>query len=460
MYSFAVQYSPGLVALSILISVLSAYAAFSLAERMHSASDGTLRRWWLLGGSCAMGAGIWSMHYLGMLAMRLPVEVYYFFPIVLASLMMAVCASAVALIVVSGNAVTWKHLAGGGLLMGAGIAGMHYTGMAAMRTSAMADYSLWVVALSGLVAVSFSWMALWIAVTVRVDSRYGEWMRLTGATVMGLGIASMHYIAMSGMTYMPGGVMRAAGRLELHGSTLGGAGVGLTTLFILLVAMATAALDKRRYTALEESQRALLEAQTSLLEANRLLNELTIRDGLTGLHNRRHFDAVFDLEWRRAVRIKKPVALLMLDVDYFKSINDTYGHLRGDECLEGIARALEAAPRRGHDLIARLGGDEFVVLLPGANEAGAMKVAKAIRAEVLALNMPNTMSECGIVTVSIGVSVRTPRIGDSSEVMLHEADKALYAAKRLGRNRIEILDGSSLALREVSIDESPLRRAS
>lgn len=450
MAQLAIHYSYGLVLVSVLISMISAYAAFSLAERMNRAESGGMRRLWLFGGSTAMGIGIWSMHYLGMLAVELPVMVYYFLPTVLVSLLMAVGASAVALTVVSAKMGGWKRLAGGGLLMGAGIGGMHYTGMAAMRMNAMHHYSGWIVALSVVTAVGFSWMALWIGFTIRGRSQKSEWLQVAGAGVMGLGIAAMHYIAMEGVTYTPAAMAVHAGVLTVQRTTLGGTGVAVSTMFILMVALGTAALDKRRFQDLEraqnvvlDGQRELLEIQHQLTEANALLSELSIRDGLTGLYNRRHFDAVFDVEWRRAVRLKQPLALLMIDVDCFKALNDTYGHQCGDDCLREIARALEEGPRRGHDLVARIGGEEFVVLLPGSAENGARQIAGLIQAAVRALELPHKSSTASdFVTVSIGVCSRRPGRDDQAEAMVQAADTALYAAKRLGRNRVEMAEGA------------------
>jgi diguanylate cyclase (GGDEF)-like protein len=432
----AVQYSYRLIVVSILISMVSAYAAFALADRTHHVKTRAVRWGWLLGGSCAMGAGIWSMHYLGMLAMELPVEVFYFLPTVAVSLTLAICASAVALVIVGGKEPSWKRLGAGGALMGAGIGGMHYTGMSAMRMSAANHYSMGVVALSIVIAVGFSWVSLWLGVLVRNQSRYGEWLRVLAAVVMGSGIASMHYIAMAGMMYMPNAAVAEAGAWVWRVGALGITGVALTTFFILLAALGMAALDKRLFRELEASHLALLEVQKSLTEANLKLTDLSIRDGLTGIFNRRHFDDILEAEWRRAVRFRRPLSLLMMDVDHFKALNDTYGHPRGDHCLREIAGLLEKGPRRGYDLVARIGGEEFAVLLPGAEADGAQRIAEIIRAKVQSLDIANKMSPSGFLTVSIGVSSWMPRSSDIAEDMMREADEALYAAKRLGRNRV------------------------
>ncbi len=139
------------------------------------------------------------------------------------------------------------------------------------------------------------------------------------------------------------------------------------------------------------------------------------------------------------MRSLRPLALLMIDVDCFKALNDSYGHQRGDECLREIARVLEEQPRRGHDIVARFGGEEFAVLLPGSDASGAMNIAENIRCAVEGQRMEHRESRTGPwVTVSVGVCSRTPRVGEEPGDMLYDADMALYLAKQLGRNRVEM----------------------
>ena len=205
-------------------------------------------------------------------------------------------------------------------------------------------------------------------------------------------------------------------------------------------------LDKRRFRDLQkvhaelmQAQAALLETQEELRKLNVMLNELSVRDGLTGLYNRRHFDGALDTEWRRAARSRQPISLLMIDVDCFKALNDGYGHQRGDDCLRTIARVLEEHPRRGYDVVARYGGEEFVLLLPDADADAAHVAAELVRQAVYALNIENHGSTWGnVVTVSIGVCCENPNVGDDSAEFVRQTDAALYTAKRHGRNRVEI----------------------
>jgi diguanylate cyclase (GGDEF)-like protein len=172
---------------------------------------------------------------------------------------------------------------------------------------------------------------------------------------------------------------------------------------------------------------------------NQELERLAQQDGLTRLANRRHFDETLVREWDRLRREGRPMAVLFIDVDYFKPFNDTYGHAAGDECLAAIGAVLQQAARRPGDLAARYGGEEFVVILPGTELGGAREVAERILAEVDSLHIPHGGSQAAAhVTVSIGLAVRVPQAGDSVLQLLEAADKAVYAAKRAGRHRVMV----------------------
>jgi diguanylate cyclase (GGDEF)-like protein len=165
-------------------------------------------------------------------------------------------------------------------------------------------------------------------------------------------------------------------------------------------------------------------------QAEDKLEELATTDALTGLKNRRKFDAVIDAEWRRATRQKVPLALLMIDADHFKSYNDTFGHQAGDEVLGGVAICISDSVRRAGDCAARYGGEEFAVLLPGVSSAEALGVAETIR-----LKVQHWCDEPMVTTVSIGIASLTPVAPMEWSELVRAADKALYAAKANGRNR-------------------------
>jgi diguanylate cyclase (GGDEF)-like protein len=176
------------------------------------------------------------------------------------------------------------------------------------------------------------------------------------------------------------------------------------------------------------------------LEENRRLQEelraLTITDPLTGLYNRRHFDVVCNAEWERARRDHRPLSLLFIDIDYFKSYNDDHGHRAGDHCLAEIGKSIGKSLQRPADLAARYGGDEFVVLLPDTDTDGALDVARRILASVDALNILHGASPFGRVTCSIGLAEMVPSQKHTSQDLFERADRALYAGKQSGRNGV------------------------
>jgi diguanylate cyclase (GGDEF)-like protein len=176
-------------------------------------------------------------------------------------------------------------------------------------------------------------------------------------------------------------------------------------------------------------------------EAEDKLEELATTDALTGLRNRRKFDAAIDSEWRRAARHKTPVSLLMIDADHFKAYNDTFGHQAGDQVLVGIAICISDSIKRAGDCAARYGGEEFAVLLPGLSATEALAVAEIIRHKVEGWSDDATPS-----TVSIGIASMIPAAGLDWPPFVHAADKALYAAKAAGRNRCVIAAVPALSL--------------
>ncbi|MBI3149336.1 MAG: diguanylate cyclase [Betaproteobacteria bacterium] len=167
------------------------------------------------------------------------------------------------------------------------------------------------------------------------------------------------------------------------------------------------------------------------------LQRLATRDGLTGVANRRSFDTALNTECRRVSREARALSLLMIDVDFFKRYNDTYGHLAGDECLRQVAEAMAQVTQRASDTLARYGGEEFAILLPATEPAGAVIVAERIRAAVEGLALPHARSDVGPhVTVSIGVASIDPASAAPPTELIGAADAALYAAKMQGRNRV------------------------
>jgi diguanylate cyclase (GGDEF)-like protein/PAS domain S-box-containing protein len=177
-------------------------------------------------------------------------------------------------------------------------------------------------------------------------------------------------------------------------------------------------------------------AEQKLQEAYSAVESLAVTDALTGLANRRRFDQYIAGEWRRGMRDGKPLSMLLLDVDFFKSYNDTYGHLRGDSCLRQIAESCQDVVARPGDLVARFGGEEFAIILPNTENEGAMTVANEVCLALRGRRLPHSSNQSGIVTVSIGCVTIVPLFGKHVHELIEMADQALYRAKNNGRNQV------------------------
>ena len=187
----------------------------------------------------------------------------------------------------------------------------------------------------------------------------------------------------------------------------------------------------------DEAFRALEKSKQQLAEANEVLQKLSSLDGLTGIPNRRRFDEAFKQEWQRAVRHSTSISLVMIDIDFFKLYNDTYGHQGGDDCLKRVAVLLEDSAHRETDLVARYGGEEFAAILPETGTNGAFEVAETMRMTIDNEKIPHASSKVADhVTISVGVATWVPEQGSSLEKLLAAADKALYKAKESGRNQV------------------------
>ena len=187
----------------------------------------------------------------------------------------------------------------------------------------------------------------------------------------------------------------------------------------------------------DDAYRSLQESQRQLKALNLSLYQMSMKDGLTGVMNRRWFDEAIGDEWQRARRERQPLSLIMIDIDFFKSYNDSLGHMAGDACLKKVAEALQGVLRRPADMVARYGGEEFVVLLPNTDAGGAARVAEDMRHRIEGLAIRHPTSEVApCLTVSLGVASMMPAEASSSVQLMQAADEAMYQAKAQGRNRI------------------------
>ncbi|WP_140627152.1 putative bifunctional diguanylate cyclase/phosphodiesterase [Methylibium rhizosphaerae] len=412
-------YDPLTVVASVLIAVYASFVALDLAKRVRSA-DRSVARAWLLGGSLAMGTGIWAEHFIGMLAFRLPIPIGYDYLVTFASWAAAVAASGAALAIAGRRRLTAWRLVGGALVMGGGICAMHYLGMQAMAMEPGIVWSPWLVAASAGIAVGASAVALSIFFWLRTRSEHESlaW-QACAALVMGGAISGMHYTGMAAAHFAAGSVCRSAG--DLAGGALGVL-VALAATALLTIALIASVFDARM-----QSSHSRMAA--SLRRANEELQRIAFKDPLTGLPNRLVFEDRLRNAVARCEREQTRVAVLFVDLDGFKPINDSFGHGSGDEVLREVGRRLGLLARQA-DTVARVGGDEFLLLLEGGqlDEAAAALVAKRT---LQALNQPYVLSDREVhLSCSIGI-VFHPDHGSHHKLIAH-ADAAMYAAKRAG----------------------------
>lgn len=423
------SYDASLVLISVLVAVLASYTALDMAGRISTTAHGRYARMWLAGGAVAMGLGIWSMHFIGMLAFSLPIPLGYDLVITGTSLLIAVLASAFALRLVSQEQLPRKRLAAGALVLGAAVSSMHYTGMAALRMQPGIDYDPWLFLLSIAIAVGASGVALWIAFRLRRSMPRVHQLRFGAALVMGGAIASMHYTGMAAARFPLGSVCGAAGSGVDSGALA--LPIIVVTVCVIAVALITSVLDMR------------LEMRTAVLAdalgvANKELEFLALHDKLTHLPNRVLLEDRFHQAIQSASRQPGTFAVLFVDLDGFKGVNDTYGHQVGDSLLVEIAGRLRASAR-SEDTISRVGGDEFVVLVRVDEPADAGVVAEKL---IEALREPLTVAGHALhVSGSIGIALY-PDDGADQDTLMTNADAAMYHAKASGRNAYCFFEGS------------------
>jgi diguanylate cyclase len=440
-------YNHWLVGLSLVVAMLVSYTALRLAARVAT-SEGYGSRIWLGIGAIAMGVGIWSMHFVGMLAFSLPISLAYDVPTTLASLAVAMVTSGFALAITSGRRLTVPRLAGSAVIMGSGIAAMHYMGMAAITIIPGIAYDPYLVMLSILIAIAASYAALWLFFQLREGSSlFQQLKRVAAAVIMGLAISGMHYTGMAASRFSAGAFCR--GGVVLQNDWLAGA-IGLFALGLLVVTLVTAVYDAHLQS------RARIQA-LRLEQANAELQHQATHDALTGLPNRLLFIDRLGRETAHGERHGRSFAVIVVDLDRFKVINDTLGHGAGDQLLIEVAQRLSSTIRAA-DTVARTGGDEFLLLISDIREAAdAAVIASKIIAE---LDRSVSIGGAQVHTsASIGISVY-PADGADSDSLVAHADEAMYFAKQAGRNGFHFFSaGMSVFSRERLDFESELRRA-
>lgn len=517
-----------LVVLSFVIAFMAALTALDIARRVNF-SEGWQRKLWLLSGSAAMGIGIWSMHFIGMLAFQLPLPITYDVTIVILSIIVAIVASLNGLYFICQPNVSTKKLIIGGTFMGLGISGMHYIGMAAMKGFHI-HYQPFLFILSILIAIGASTIALMLAFQFRENQTgIGNKAKMISGIIMGVAITGMHYTGMAASTFTADD--QGIGEAALIDTNALVISVAISAVVILGFVLITSFVLDQRLSEEIAFKGAILESvldcviiidqDGTIMECNpavirtfgfsrndligknmertlflhtsdtiaRLLilndgqvrmderieisgvrrngeefpveititkikkegasaftvyarditehkkteetiRELAYQDPLTGLPNRRFFNEQLSATLKDAEKQLEKVAIIFLDLDHFKVINDSMGHTFGDLLLCNVAERLQKC-LQNDNVVSRNGGDEFTVILKNVTETEAEYAAKTI---IHSLTRPFYLEEHEVfITTSIGLSMY-PRDGADQETLIKNADTAMYEAKEHGRN--------------------------
>ncbi|RUT28747.1 bifunctional diguanylate cyclase/phosphodiesterase [Paenibacillus zeisoli] len=424
------QYNYWMVLLSFIIAVFSSYSALTLAAKINHAR-GRAQLGWLLAGSCVMGCGVWAMHFIGMLAYNLDIQVTYNTGITFLSLLFMILASFIAFQITLPAKVRFRHLAIGGFFMGGGIVAMHYTGMAAMQMRGTLTYDPQYWSLSAIIALTASYASLYLFLKFRNRSSASaaKWI---SAVIMGLAICGMHYTGMKAMIFSSNHNERGM---------VPNSDTDMQIKLILLVCVSAAILV------------ILLISSLAVYFDRRIMKGMAFTDELTGLPNRYRMNQFFD-----AYDFRGPddqMALMFIDLDRFKNVNDTLGHDFGDMLVRAVGDRLRKTMNRSE--IYRLGGDEFLCALSGAGRAEAEQWAKVLLEEI---QKPFVLDGYELyITSSIGISL-SPLHGQDRHALLKAADTAMYKAKEEGKNRYRVFDESldQGMIRRLGL-ENDLRRA-
>lgn len=421
-----------LVALSLVVASLASYTALDLSGHISVMTRPRIRHAWLVGGAAAMGVGIWSMHFIGMLAFSLPIPLGYDLARTGGSLVIAMLLSYFALYIVTRAKLAPPRLVMGGTLMGFGIASMHYTGMAALQIQPGIHYDTALFVLSIVIAIAAANAALWIAQTLSgADQNHVIAKRIGAGFLMGIAIAGMHYTGMAAAHFPPGSVSNAAN--DINSQWLATAIVVLTFAILIVTLM--------------------LSRSDAVSRLNGQIVRLATFDTLTDLPNRWTLMERTEHAIHASRHHRNMFAILFMDLDGFKIINDSLGHSAGDEILKVFAQRLLNCVRGG-DTVARLGGDEFVVLLENlASPNDAAKMAESVL-DRMRQGVWNDSQPLQVMP-SIGISL-FPQDGDSVEVLLKHADAAMYEAKRRGRGTYRFFEASmnEAAIRTLQIQQA------
>lgn len=450
------SHDPALVLLAYLVACAASFATLDMAERVGHAEDPrSQRRWRWVGAGCLAG-GIWAMHFIGMLAFQAPITIHYDLSITLLSLLIAFLAAFLTMDTLSHpEPRPWQYVSAS-IGVGVGIAAMHYVGMAAMRSSAQIYFAPGLFAVSIIIAILASAVALLLSHCLRTGSGVlHQLLKYATSLLLGGGIVSMHFTGMWAMTLvLPEGV--PAPLAVPHNPLQLGVTITVITLLVIGSSVSAALADRK----LQHKERDLCRVNALLCQldqARQSLQQVALYDPLTNLINRRGFNQIFAEKLAEKTAQGGKLAIMFLDIDHFKRINDSLGHDAGDSLLKVIAGHIKSSVRSHDDVVARFGGDEFCVLVNLLDREEAQQVAERIMQKMKA---PIELAGRRMVmTTSIGISV-FPDDGQHCEELLKHADLALYQAKANGRNGVHFFNEQLKTRATVALQlEEELRNA-
>lgn len=449
-------HNPFLVLLAYLVACAAGFGTLDMAERVGHVDNPTAKRRWRWIGAACLAGGIWSTHFISMLAFQAPIAIHYEVFMTVASLLIAMVASLFAMQTLSHAQLHFHQYLVASIWMGLGIALMHYVGMSAMRSEAQVYFSGALFGLSVAIAIGASLAALLLSHYLRSGSgMFHQLLKYGASLVLGAGILSMHFTGMAAMQLLlPTG---AVPPLPIDNNPMQlGLSVAVITLLVIGSSISAALADKK----LQHKERDLRRVNTLLSEldqARASLQQVAHYDALTSLLNRRGFNQIFAEKLAQKSLDGGMLAVIFLDIDHFKRINDSLGHDAGDELLTVLAGHIKSSVRSHNDVVARFGGDEFCILINIHHRDEARHMAQRIM-----LKMKEPIELAGrrmVMTISIGISV-FPEDGTTSEELLKTADLALYQSKDGGRNSLNFFSSNlkTRASLELQLEEE-LRNA-
>ncbi|MDA8515400.1 MULTISPECIES: putative bifunctional diguanylate cyclase/phosphodiesterase [unclassified Citrobacter] len=412
-----VSWDPVLIGISFVVAFIASFIALDSAGKV-AISSRRESTFWRLSGGATLGMGIWSMHFIGMLAMKMSMPINYHFSLTAFSFLIALISATLAInIAISGQTLSTRRLIVATSLLSTGVVAMHYVGMVAIVEHVAIRWQFSLILLSVVIAIIASGIGLWLAFHLRQNTRRALINRLIAALVMALAIASMHYTGMGAATFTHFGHTAHDGLSTLELSIW----VCAVTLVILGIMLVISMVDSQLRTS---------RLADNLHQLNCQLEHQVHFDALTGLANRTQIDACLQTCLRHSKLHQQHFALVFIDLDRFKIVNDTWGHHIGDQLLIASTQRIYSCLDDTMTL-ARLGGDEFILLVPNSNREAISVLMTRIAS---AVKEPFTLFGHTIrVSLSAGSSLY-PEHGSTLHELKVKADTAMYHVKQAGRN--------------------------